>query len=34
MEFNNFYDFSEVTVYQYGKSEVLWKDLKNGIKNW
>ena len=34
MEFNNFYDYGEVTVYQYGKSEVLWKDLKNGIKNW
>lgn len=34
IEFNSFFDYGEVAVFQYGKSEILWKDLKNGIKKW
>lgn len=34
IEFNSFVDYGEVAVYQYGKSEILWEDLKNGLKNW
>ncbi len=34
IEFNSLFDYGEVAVFQYGKSEILWKDLKNGIKKW